>query len=85
VVANHDALGDVEPEAGTMTDGLGGEEGVEDARLEIGGDPGPVVADLDAHAPSPPGRAQGDASTAAERVGRVVDHAPRAATGRGES
>ena len=55
VVAHDDALGDVEPQAGALADGLGGEEGVEDARLQLGGDPRPVVADLDAHARRPAG------------------------------
>ena len=53
--------------------GLGGEEGVEDARPELGRDPGPVVHDL--HLDVPPGRprAQLDRALAAHGVDRVVD------------
>ena len=44
-----DALDDIEAEAGTFADGLGGEEGFEDAPLHIQGDSGAIVADLDEH------------------------------------
>jgi hypothetical protein len=37
VVANHDALGDVEPEARALTDGLAG------ARAALGSDLGPAI------------------------------------------
>ena len=73
MVANDDALGDVEPEAGALPDGLGGEEGVEDARLQLVGYPRPVVADLDAHTLALPARAQRDPPVGTERIDRVVD------------
>ncbi len=44
-VIAHDAVGDRETEAGALAGPLGGEEGLEEARQVLGGDPGSVVGD----------------------------------------
>src|SRR5262245_9676041 len=45
----HDAHCRVEAESGTLADRLGREEWIEDARLDVVGNAGPAVANLDAH------------------------------------
>ena len=47
-VGGDDAVADGEAQAGALADGLGGEEGVEDAFEDIGGDAGTGVLNFDA-------------------------------------
>src|SRR3990172_2971622 len=73
-VLRDDALADREPEARPAPRGLGGVEGLEDARDLLGADPGAVVADLDPHALAlPAGGNPHPAAAPLERFGRVLE------------
>ena len=45
VVVADEAAGDVESEAGSLAEGFGGEEGIEDAAAKLRGNAGTVVSD----------------------------------------
>src|SRR5262244_4259457 len=59
-VLRHDAVGDGEAEPAPIAGLLGGEEGIEDPRQMLGGNPWPIVCHLDAHARVDHGRADGE-------------------------
>src|SRR5437764_3002292 len=73
VAVDHDPVGDVQAQAGTLADRLGGEERLEDPRPDLLRDTRPAVADLDQDAVVLPRGAQGERALPAHRLYRVVD------------
>ena len=73
VAVHDDPVRGGQPESGAVAHVLGGEERVEHAVADLGGDPGAVVGDLDLGEVAEAARGDRDRPAVVERVDRVVE------------